>query len=332
MRKAFVFGKFMPFHKGHEAMINFALTQCDFLSVLVCCSDKETMPAAWRVQWIKQTYLHDPRVEVLPYLYEEASLPSTSVASETVSFVWAKEFRRLFPDHSIVVTAEPYGDMVAGFMGITHIPFSKRQHTVSATDLRQDLFEHWNYLPDSVKATLVTKVVVLGTESTGKTTMATRLAAYFDGQMIAEAGRDLIPNSNHFTIDDLYTVAAAHAANINRAATGPKPLLLIDTDVHITTSYGEFALGESLTVSDSVYNSNKADLYLYLNNDVMHIQDGTRLHETERDRLDFSHRRTLERFGIQYEEIGGSNWDARFETAVKLVKELIRKKTVTWYL
>jgi HTH-type transcriptional regulator, transcriptional repressor of NAD biosynthesis genes len=43
MIKAFVFGKFLPFHKGHQAMINFALTKCDYLSVLICCSDKENI-------------------------------------------------------------------------------------------------------------------------------------------------------------------------------------------------------------------------------------------------------------------------------------------------
>ena len=39
MIKAFVFGKFLPFHKGHEAMINFALTKCDFLAVFIRDAD-----------------------------------------------------------------------------------------------------------------------------------------------------------------------------------------------------------------------------------------------------------------------------------------------------
>ncbi|MFD3001978.1 adenylyltransferase/cytidyltransferase family protein [Pontibacter toksunensis] len=40
MSKAFVSGKFLPFHKGHHAMIEFALERYDFLTVLVCCIDK----------------------------------------------------------------------------------------------------------------------------------------------------------------------------------------------------------------------------------------------------------------------------------------------------
>ncbi len=37
----------------------------------------------------------------------------------------------------------------------------------------------------------------------------------------------------------------------------------------------------------------KADLYLYLNNDVKYVQDGTRLSKNERDLLDISHRQIL---------------------------------------
>jgi HTH-type transcriptional repressor of NAD biosynthesis genes len=55
MTKGFVFGKFLPFHKGHEAMIKFALTKCDFLTVLVCCSDKESIPDTFRKSWIEKT-------------------------------------------------------------------------------------------------------------------------------------------------------------------------------------------------------------------------------------------------------------------------------------
>ena len=56
MIKAFLFGKFLPFHKGHEAMINFALTKCDFLTVLVCCSDKERIPDTLRKAWIEKAF------------------------------------------------------------------------------------------------------------------------------------------------------------------------------------------------------------------------------------------------------------------------------------
>ena len=63
MIKAFVFGKFLPFHKGHEAIINFALTKCDFLTVLVCCSDKENITAMTRQKWIEKTFENEPKLK-----------------------------------------------------------------------------------------------------------------------------------------------------------------------------------------------------------------------------------------------------------------------------
>lgn len=331
MRKGFVFGKFMPFHKGHEAMIRFALSYCDTLSVLVCCSNRETLPAAVRQSWLEDTFRHEPRIQVLVYQYDERLLPNTSETSASVSAVWAAQFKLLFPDHSILVTSEPYGELVADYMGITHIPFDMQKSIfpVSATKIRANLPQTWAYLPDSVKASLVTKVVLLGTESTGKTTLTSRLAAHFNSGAVMEAGRDIVADSNDFGISDLYLIAAEHAARINRMAIGESPLLIIDTDIHITLSYGEYAFGTVLDIDRTIYESNRADLYLYLNNDVPYVQDGTRLGEEERNLLDLSHRRVLEKYGIAYEEIKG-DWDERFEQAVILVEQLMQRKTENW--
>lgn len=331
MRKGFVFGKFMPFHSGHEAMIRFALSHCDTISVLVCCSNRETLPAGIRCSWIENTFRDEPRVKVVVYEYDERLLPNTSATSASVSAVWSEQFRQLFPDHTIVVTSEPYGDLVANYMGITHIPFDieKDQYPVSATEIRANLPATWQYLPDSVKASLVTKVVLLGTESTGKTTLTGRLAAHFNCSAVMEAGRDIISDSNDFELDDLYMIAKEHARRIDQQAIGASPLVIIDTDLYITLSYGEYAFGTALDIDQTVFKSNKADLYLYLNNDVPYFQDGTRLAKEERDLLDLSHRRILEKYGVVYEEIRG-DWDERFEQAVVLVEQLMQRRIDGW--
>jgi len=325
MRKAFVFGKFMPFHKGHEAMIRFALTKCDFLSVLICVSDKETMPAVLRKSWLDETFKQEQRVEILTYHYDENVLPSTSVSSASVSEVWAAAFKELFPDYSIVVTSEPYGDLVAGFMGIRHIPFDPERKIVpvSATMVRNNLAAAWPYLPDSVKATMIKKVVILGTESTGKTTLTGRLAKYFNAAAITEAGREIVQDSNDFSIADLYAIATAHAHNIQSA---DAPLLIIDTDIHITISYGEYAFGQTIQPGENIFAMNKADLYLYLDNDVPYVQDGTRMDEAARNELDLSHRNVLEKYGVNYTVISG-DWEERFEQAVGLINRLVNLRS-----
>lgn len=325
MVKAFLFGKFLPFHKGHEAMIRFALTQADFVSVLVCCSDTENIPAEIRKSWIDATFEGNDNIEVLTLEYDESMFPNTSASSKEVSAIWAPVFSKLFPDHSLLITSEPYGDYVAGFMGIRHIAFDipKQLYPVSATLIRNNVFEWWDYLPDSVKPYYSVKAVILGTESTGKTNLAERLSAHFNATLVPEAARDIIANSNSFTIEDLYTIAREHARKIQEAEKGNSLLIIIDTDVHITKSYAQFTFGEELQVSDAIYEANTANLCIYLTNDSGYFQDGTRLDEAKARLLDVSHRQVLDNHKIPYSEIGGS-FDEKFEKAVLLIKNLIK--------
>ena len=324
MIKAFVFGKFLPFHKGHEAMIHFALKKCDFLTVLVCCSNKETTPDTIRKNWIEKTFESFGNIEVRSLNYQEDELPNTSVSSEKVSKVWSKQFKVLFPDYDLVVTSEEYGKFVASFMGIKHIAFDipKKTFPVSSTAVRNNLFANWKFLPDSVKPDFAIKVVILGTESTGKTTLTERLAKHFNCTSVKEAGRDLIANSNSFSLKDLQLVASEHAKRINNAVKGESPLIIIDTDIHITKSYAQFIFKKKLAVDEKTYNSNRANLHLYLTNDAKFVQDGTRLNETDRNFLDFSHREILKQHNIKFIEIDG-NWEERFEKSAEQIARLV---------
>ena len=324
MTKAFVFGKFLPFHKGHEAMINFALGKCDFLTVLVCCSDKERISGKFRKSWIENTFTKRKNIEIKIFDYLERELPNTSETSESVSQIWADIFKKQFPDYSLLITSEEYGNYVAEYMNIQHIAFDipKKLFPVSATAVRNDICKNWKYLPDSVKQDLSLKVVIIGTECTGKTNLTQKLANYFNCSFVLEAGRDIIANSNFFAFEDLYVVATEHANRINRAILADSPLVIIDTDIHTTKSYSRFMFKKELEISADIYHSNKANIYLYLNKDVEYVQDGTRLSESERNLLDSSHRNVLIDHNIDIIELKG-DWNQRFNIAVEQINKLI---------
>lgn len=327
MINALVFGKFLPFHKGHEAMIKFASTKCDKLTVLACCSDKENIPANIRKTWIEKTVEGYDNIDVQTFDFLESEFPNTSVASKSISKIWANKFKELFPDVNLIVTSEEYGDYVAEFMNVQHIPFNIQRDIVpvSATKIRNDLFTYWDFLPDAVKSYYAIKVVILGTESTGKSTLSKNLAQHFNASLVTEAGRDIVGDSKDFEYDDLYLVADEHSKRIEKAMCGDSPLIIIDTDIHITMSYGKFIFNKDIEVNKEIFNINKADLYLYLNNDTEFVQDGTRLEKPYRDLLDISHRTTLKENNIYIVEISG-DWDTRFNTAHKHIENLIQIK------
>lgn len=324
MVKAFVFGKFLPFHKGHEALIRFALTKCDFLSVLVCCSDKEKVDGIIRKSWIEVTFKDVLNMEVQIFDYKENQLPNTSESSEEVSRLWSVCFKELYPGYSIVITSERYGDYVAAFMNIKHILFDRQRKIVpvSASQIRINPPAHWKFLPEASRYFFALKVVILGTESTGKSTLAEKLSKHYQCNLVLEAGREIILDSKDFCYEDLILVAKEHSSRIYKAINGHHPLVIIDTDIHITKSYSRFVFQRDLHVDNSIMMHNKAQLYLYLKNDVPFIQDGTRMDCNERDKLDGSHRMVLKESKVEFLEIEGG-WDERFAKAVKCIDELL---------
>ena len=71
MIKGFVTGSFRPFHKGHEALIEYAKSNCDKLTILVTTLPDEIISYKYRLHWILSTYLNDPKVDIINTIIEE---------------------------------------------------------------------------------------------------------------------------------------------------------------------------------------------------------------------------------------------------------------------
>jgi HTH-type transcriptional repressor of NAD biosynthesis genes len=324
--KGFVFGKFYPFHIGHQRMIEFALEKGS-VTVLVCAEEKEKIDGNIRKEWIKETFKNNKNLKVKVFKYDENNFPNTSVSDWEVSKIWSQVFKEYFKDEDFLVTSEEYGEMLSMIMDIDHFMFDENRESIqiSASEIRENLFENWNYLPLSVQKYFALKVVFLGTESTGKTVMTNNLSEYFRANKVSEAGRDLISDSKEFDFNDLEKVYTEHANRIENVNYQESFLTLIDTDIHITKSYSEFIFGKKLSVPKEIIEKNKADLYLYSTKDAEYIQDGTRLEIDDRNKLDESHRNILKEDNIDFLEISGS-WNDREKMAVENIKNLILKR------
>jgi HTH-type transcriptional repressor of NAD biosynthesis genes len=325
MKRGLVFGKFLPFHKGHKALIGYALKQCDELIVLVCCSDKEHISSKIRVNWIKETFQKNRHVIVQAFDYKEAELPNASESSRIVSQIWASKFREILPYFDVLITSEKYGEYLAEHLEIPHILFdeNRKKHAISSSMIRQNPSNHWHYITDAAKPYFQKKVVLLGTESVGKSTLCNTLARYFDANLVSEVGCEVVQDLANFTKSDLESVIEQHCQKIKKAKKNAQPLMILDTDIHTTQSYAKYAFGEYLDVSPKTYKLHRANLYLFLNNDVPFVvQDGKQMSEKMRNELDKAHRKTLKDFRINYHEING-NWSDRMNKAIKLVEKMI---------
>lgn len=324
--KGFVFGKFYPFHIGHQKMIEFALEKGG-VTVLVCAEENEKIDGNIRKQWIKDTFSENKNLNVKVFNYSEKDFPNSSVSDWEISKKWSEVFNEYFKEENFLVTSEEYGEMLSVIMDVDHFMFDENRENIqiSASKIREDLFKYWDFLPEAVQKYFALKVVFLGTESTGKTVMTNKFSEYFKANKVSEAGRDLIQNSKKFEFKDLEKVYTEHANRIEKVDHKESFLTLIDTGVHITQSYAEFIFGRKLNVPEEIIEKNKADLYLYSTKDAEYIQDGTRLEFEERNQLDESHRKILKENNINFFEVSGT-WEEREKMVIENIKNLILKR------
>jgi HTH-type transcriptional regulator, transcriptional repressor of NAD biosynthesis genes len=331
MKKGLVFGKFMPLHHGHLALINFALQHCDHLFIILCYTENEPIEGTIRSRCLQASLDTNSSITLVSFLYDAAELPNTSISSRHVSGLWANAFKTLVPDVDIVFTSEDYGAHVAEFMCIEHILFDKARTTfpVSASEIRANPFNYWHFIAGKAKPWFVKKIALVGSESTGKSVLTERLAKQFNTCFVPEMARDIIEKTNDCTPGDLYKIADLQAQAILSKISVANKLLLVDTDLTITKSYSRYLFGEELIVEPWIEVANKFDLYFFLEPDCEYIQDGTRLSLNDRNALSLHHKTYFEGQGIKLISING-DWDDRFQKMVKTIEQtFFNKKAAT---
>jgi HTH-type transcriptional repressor of NAD biosynthesis genes len=324
MKTGLVLGKFMPLHKGHLALFDFALANCDELIILICATIGEPIPGETRLKWITDTYKNNIRIKPQLLLYDDAVLPNTSISSEQVSQIWAEYLKERIKPISIIFASELYGRYMADYMKCDYKIFdiNRVQIPVSSTKIRSNSFNNWDFIPDNVKPFYLKKICLYGTESTGKTTLTEKLAIHFKTTFVKEMARDILENTINCTPQHLIDIAILHANTIKSKKQQANKMLFIDTDLNITRSYSKFLFGSDLMVPKWVEEQNYFDLYLYLDNDCDFVQDGTRLPFEQRNLLNESHKAELQKRNIDYVLITG-NWEERFNKSVEAVNKVL---------
>lgn len=326
IKKGLVIGKFDMFHIGHKALIEFAKKQCDVLYILVCMNDKrEKTPGRIRLQWLLDEYAGDDKIVVK---FTEKKLPYTSVSSRAISALWGNHIYDMIPDIDVIISSEPYGEFMAEWLGIKHVMFDEERKNIkiSSSEIRKDVFKYWNFLPNVVKPHFVKKVCICGTESTGKTILTEILAKHYETNFVEEWGRKVVDTSETTTVENILKIGELHAKDILEKIKTSNKILFCDTDINTTKAYSKFLFNEVPVFEDWIEETNKFDLYIFLEKDSPYIQDGTRFPKEKRDELRNYHYEQLISIGANIKIIDGTDWDNRIRKSIGLLDEYFFNK------
>lgn len=279
-RIGLVVGKFSPLHLGHEYLIEYAQANCDVLYIISYSNPEfRGCDARTRFHWLRTRF---PKAKLL--VFNERIGYSTEVDMPMLGLrmplnnapdIDQQRFlhnvlRRCKINPDIMFSGEPYGKPCADFLGIEYMHF-ERKRGISGTAIRAGDLPTVLCSP-IVRANLVTRIGVIGTESSGKTTLCEELAAKYMTVWVPEYGREFWEKNNGIhSADEMYAIAREQQRRMNSYAFLADRIMFCDTTTLTTAWYCKKMFDEPLFTP-----SDKIDALIMCVRDFPFVQDGTR--------------------------------------------------------
>ncbi|MBK8609538.1 MAG: AAA family ATPase [Chitinophagaceae bacterium] len=174
---------------------------------------------------------------------------------------------------------------------------------------------------------MVKKIVIIGPESTGKSTLCQELAAHYNTIWVAEYARAyLLQHGTDYHFEDLLTIAKGQIAAEEKgiaSAASKNARLFIDTDMYVMKVWCEFVFEKCHHWILNRITERKYDLYLLCNIDLPWVKDELREYPDleSRQKLYHHYKDILVNQMIPWVDISG-NHQERLEKAIAAVDQL----------
>ena len=327
-------GSFNPLHMGHVDCIIRAANMCKELYIVLSIGhNRGEIDGRIRYRWIYQLTKHIGNVKIITLEDEAAS------KAEYDEKYWQSD-----ADKVKAAVGKPIDVVFCGsdydensFWNKCY-PESKLyifpRNDISSTEIRKNPYAHWDWIPNIAKPYYVKKVLLMGGESTGKSTLTINLANRFNTNYIDEAGRDISERSGTDMMmlsEDFTEILLQHKLNEIKAIEHSNKVIFEDTDALITQFFMGFledpGIEKNKALSDAIDALNFYDLILFLEPDVEFVQDGDRSEEIRDNREKYSDqiKDLILSHGKRFVIVSGS-YEERYEKAIAEVNRLFEKE------
>ncbi len=348
MENALVIGKFYPPHAGHRHLIATAAAAARHVYVLVQGSRFESLTAARRAAWLEEEF-DGGNVTIVPVRNDcPVDYASDEIwAAQVENMRWALKAKGV-EKVDAVFTSEAYGERLADAFGAAHMVVdpARSTHRISGTACREDLAGNWGRLVPAARRGLAVRVIVVGAESTGTTTLSEALTAHYRRQFpamrdVTEHGRfytyelleKLQVEHRGATVEDLvwtdadFGIIATRQTAMEQAAAVAAPLVIADTDALATTLWERYYLGDGSYGSyEALTHLPRRDVYLLTDfNGVDFEDDGWREGEHRRPEMTEWFKEALTEEGHSWILVTGSH-ERRMATATAVIDAMLEQQ------
>lgn len=294
-RVAVVFGTFAPLHQGHIDLIQRAKRQCDRVCVIVSGykgdrGEEVGLPLQKRFRYIREGFSNDELTQI--YKLDETELPRyplgwepwLRIALETIQYDSKRE------DLVFFVGEKTYQEELEarGFEAC----LQERQFGISGTLIRENPSKYWKYIAQPFRRQFTKKVLIMGSASNGKTTLAKDLARFYDAPVSLEYAREYQIRNNvrddELTPKDYYYLLLGQYDQTSKLidSSANRGLVIADTNSLVTKGYYDYYMeveGPETSMRDtfdnlfvSILAKEKWDLILFVQPIGSYVNDGFR--------------------------------------------------------
>ena len=231
-------GKFAPLHRGHQLVIETALSEMDQVKVLIYdMPDLTEVPLSIRANWIRQLY---PQVEVLSAWDGPIDVSNDPAITE----LHDAYLRQRMKGHEIThfYSSEFYGEHVSHALGAVdrRVDNDRASVCISATQIRSNPMDYRHFVSPIVYRDLILQVVFLGAPSTGKTTISRAMAEKLETVWVPEYGRDYWEANQvnrQLTLEQLVEIGVGHRQREDQLLMEANRYMFVDTDASTTRQF-----------------------------------------------------------------------------------------------
>lgn len=318
------FGTLAPMHVGHQAEIYKAAALNDGVVVIASGytgdrGDQMGLPVEKRFRYLREAfsdesdikidYINEDNMPQMPDGWDEWTRTLVATVKRNIVNQDAKiTFYTGEPDYKVELEKRlpQTGQFKVSLMDRTVLK-------ISATEIRKDPIANWDYINRVFRRHFTKKVTVMGSASTGKSTLVRRLARTSNSPFSEEYAREYQERSNvsddELIVKDYIRLIQgqydANSREINSPANNG--LTIFDTDAMVTKVYADMWLDEAdqaqlQPLFDNTISEEQIDLILVIPPVTPYVDDGFRNMSTadEASRWAFHHAlmRVIDEYGF----------------------------------